>query len=75
MKGTYFRWTKQNASSCILAADILGTETDITANTANGTVTAMIPSGEMDPDTARMVGVRLIEAAALADDGRSVREP
>lgn len=75
MQGTYYRWTKPNAEGCLLVADILGTETEIVANTANGSVTAVVPGGEMDADTARMIGVRLIEAAALADNGRSVREP
>jgi hypothetical protein len=32
-------------------------------------------SRPLDPDEARMIGVRLIEAAALADNDRSVREP
>lgn len=74
MKGTYFRWTRLRGNRT-LKADILGTETEILAQPDSGTVRARIPGGEMDPDTARMIGVRLIEAAALADNGRSVREP
>ena len=74
MKGTYFRWTKTLASTD-LHADILGVGVDITAAPDAGLVYAAIPSGRgMDADTARMIGVRLIEAAALADNGRSIRE-
>lgn len=78
MKGTYFRWTRLRVTSSqeqTLHADILGADIDITADPDAGTITAVIPERPMDPDTARMVGVRLIEAAALADNGRSVREP
>lgn len=74
MNGTYFRWTRLTADGA-LRADILGTETEIVADPATGTVSARVPGGQMDPDTARMIGVRLIEAATLADNGRSVREP
>jgi hypothetical protein len=80
MKGTYYRWTRVRAGVRgtdheILSADILGAEVDINADPSAGTVTATIPSGPMDPDTARMIGVRLIEAAVIADNDRSVREP
>lgn len=78
MRGTYYRWTRQHNPSGnqdSLRADILGAETDIVAYPERGMVQARIPSGDLDADTARMIGVRLIEAAALADAGRSVREP
>lgn len=80
MKGTYYRWTAlQREGSTegvmVLHADILGADVDIVADPAAGTITAEIPTRPMDPDTARMIGVRLIEGAALADNGRSVREP
>ncbi len=71
MQGTYYRWTK---SDSVLRADILGTETEIYVNPDTGKVSARVPEHPMDPDTARMIGVRLIEAAALADAGRSIRE-
>lgn len=74
MRGTYFRWTRLRSDKT-LKADILGTETEIIANPMTGKVHAVAPTEGMDPDTARMIGVRLIEAAALADNGRSVREP
>jgi hypothetical protein len=75
MKGTYFRWSRPRGGGGMLRADILGADVDITADPATGLVVAEIPTRPMDADTCRMVGVRLIEAAALADAGRSVREP
>lgn len=73
MKSTYSRWTRRESSGT-LRADILGMDTDITADPVTGTVSATVSKLPMDPDTARMIGVRLIEAATLADAGRSVRE-
>lgn len=70
MRGTYTRWTRDKTSR--LVADILG-DTDICADTESGQVTACISPRPMSPDEARMIGVRLIEAAALADDDRAVR--
>lgn len=75
MKGTYFRWTRPRGGSDLIRADIVGADIDILADPATGLVTAEVPTRPMDADTCRMVGVRLIEAAALADAGRSVREP
>ena len=75
MKGTYFRWTRPRVGSDLIRADIVGADIDIVADPATGLVTAEIPTRPMDADTCRMVGVRLIEAAALADAGRSIREP
>lgn len=80
MRGTYFRWSAEQrkgstAGVMILRADILGADVDIVADPSTGLVQAKIPDRTMDVDTARMLGVRLIEAAALADNGRSVREP
>lgn len=79
MRGTYFRWTRDKreagrAEDTILRADILGADIDIVADPISGTISAKIPDRPMDVDTARMIGVRLIEAAALADNGRSIRE-
>lgn len=78
MKGTCYRWTREcnpTGNEDLLRADILGNETDIVAYPETGMVRAKIPAGDLDADTARMIGVRLIEAAALADAGRSVRQP
>lgn len=78
MRGTYYRWTQQyhpEGNQDLLRADILGADTDIVAYPETGMVRASIPEGDLDPDTARMIGVRLIEAAVLADNGRSTRQP
>lgn len=72
MKGTYYRWTRTEQGT--LRADILGPEIDVTANPASGTVFLIAPARSMSPDEARMVGVRLIEAANIADADRSIRE-
>ena len=71
--GTYYRWTRARVGRA-LRADILGADVDITADPDAGTVTAQIPARPMDPDTARMIGVRLIEGASLADASRCVKE-
>lgn len=78
MRGTYYRWTRQRATDTQpehLTADILGAETNIEAHPEGGFVRATVPNRPLDADEARMIGVRLIEAAALSDAGRSVREP
>ncbi len=72
MRGTYFRWTK--TSETRLVADILGADTGVEADVETGMVTATVPDRPMSPDEARMIGVRLIEAAALADGFRAIRE-
>lgn len=74
MQGTYFRWTRLAEAPDVLKADILG-QTSIMADKKTGAVLADLIPQRMDPDEARMIGVRLIEAAVLADDGRSIREP
>lgn len=58
-----------------MTADILGSDTDIQAHPMTGHIIAKVPDRPLDADEARMIGVRLIEAAALADNNRSVREP
>jgi hypothetical protein len=70
LKGTYWRWTAQDGALC---ADILGADTAIVAYPEEGLVRAAVPNRGMTADEARMIGVRLIEGAALADAGRSVR--
>lgn len=71
MRGTYTRWTE--IESGMLQADILGDDTDVTADATTGKVSATMPSRPMSPDEARMIGVRLIEGAALADAERAIR--
>lgn len=77
LKGTYYRWTRTQEETpglpVPLVADILGADTNVVADPAAGLVFAKVPDRGMSPDEARMIGVRLIEAAALADDHRSVR--
>ena len=75
MKGTYYRWTRNRDHHNLLVADILGADVEITANPGDGMIHASIPDRPLDPDTALMIGVRLVEAASLADNGRSLREP
>jgi hypothetical protein len=70
MRGTYTRWTAVGGQ---LIADILGSDTGIQADPAAGTIEAVMPDRPISPDEARMIGVRLIEAAALADGERSIR--
>lgn len=83
MRGTYTRWTRKGSK---FLADILGSRFDIGANSETGQVTltvSMAPGSaagvapkvdlDMDPDEARMIGVRLIEAAVHADGERAIR--
>lgn len=70
LKGTYTRWTQADGA---LIADILGADTVVQANPGTGTILACVPDRPMSPDEARMIGVRLIEAAALADGDRCIR--
>ena len=69
LRGTYTRWTK---NSSLYDADILS-DMKVSAFPEDGTVQAIVPPRHMSPDEARMIGVRLIEAACLADGDRAVR--
>ena len=77
MQGTYFRWTLRHGGQGkdVYVADILASETAISAIPSTGMVMAEVPDRPISPDEARMIGVRLIEAAVLADNARSIREP
>lgn len=80
LRGTYYRWSRgwagdREDSVQPVVADILGSDTSIMADPQAGTVLASIPGRPLSPDEARMIGVRLIEGAALADNGRSIRHP
>lgn len=72
LRGTYSRWTRERDGAS-LSADILS-DVEIVANPQTGRVLASIPDRPMRPDEVRMIGVRLIEAAALADGERAVRD-
>lgn len=71
MRGTYTRWTEIPGGA--FQADILGGDTDVIANPTTGKVSATVPGRPMSPDEARMIGVRLIEGAVLADAERAIR--
>jgi hypothetical protein len=71
LNGTYYRWTQSSDGK--LSADILGLDITIVADPEAGTVVADLPFRPLSLDEARMIGVRLIEAASLADAGRSTR--
>lgn len=65
----YTRWTADGAGA--LTADILGGKFPLRVDQPAGVVE--FDGRDLTPDEARMYGVRLIEAAALADGGRVVR--
>lgn len=68
----YTRWTRSDVG---LAADILGARILIVADPGAGMVHVDLPdpAGRLSPDEARLYGVRLIEAAGLADGERAIR--
>ncbi len=71
----YTRWTNDGENG--LKADILGAGYELYATPESGMVNLHVDRGGfvgMNPDEARMLGVRLIEAAALADGNRAIRE-
>jgi hypothetical protein len=65
----YTRWTELGDG--LLAADLLGSRFPISVDPSSGRV--FMGEHEMEPDEARMIGVRLIEAATRADGDRTVR--
>lgn len=67
----FTRWRKQTNGE--LVADILAARIEIVVSTAGALV--IVDGKEMMPDEARLYGVRLIEAAALAAGDSTVREP
>ncbi len=70
----YTRWRASEDDR--LYADILGAPYTLSANPPDGLVELLVPVQELvlNPDEARMLGVRLIEAGALADGPRAIRE-
>lgn len=74
----YFRWTRQGDDR--IKADILLPGVYIDYDVVSGVVRAAIGRNasvdlvELDPDTARMIGVRLIEAASRAENDRKTRQ-
>ena len=72
LRGTYTRWTRERNQRA-LSADILS-DVEIIVDLPNGRVITQIPDRPMRPDEARMIGVRLVEAAVLADGERTIRD-
>lgn len=72
LRGTYTRWTRERNGRA-LSAGILS-DVEIIVDLPNGRVITDIPGRPMRPDEVRMVGVRLIEAASLADGERTIRD-
>jgi len=67
----YTRWVQVDHDTGILRADILGGAADISVDPAGGKV--IIDGRVVTPDEARLIGVRLIDAAVLADGPRAIR--
>lgn len=70
----YTRWRRTELGD--LNADLLGLDALIHARPHPGNVAlnTTTPVLMLSPDEARLIGVRLIEAAALADGDRAIRE-
>ncbi len=64
----YTRWVERGE---LLVADILGTGVEIAADPAAGKV--LVDGRAISPDEARLIGVRLIDGAVLADGARTIR--
>lgn len=65
----YTRWTRRDSG--LLCADLLGMRHDVVVHHDERLVE--LAGTPYTPDEARLLGVRLIEAAALADGDRAVR--
>lgn len=66
----YTRWVAGDGE--MLHADILCGQVDIAVDQAAGTV--RLNDKHLSPDEARMIGVRLIDAAVLADGPAAIRD-
>jgi hypothetical protein len=69
MLRNYTRWRAGAPGQ--LHADILGGKLDIAVDQHSGKV--LLDGAALSPDEARMIGVRLIDAAVLADGERAIR--
>lgn len=67
----YTRWYQSPGEAGVLVADILGTSFRLEAVPGAGVV--RLQGRDLTPDEARLIGVRLIDAAVLADGDRAVR--
>lgn len=71
----YTRWrTDSRDGDGLLTADLLGVGPAIVADPTAGRVAVDLMHHGLSPDEARLIGVRLIEAAALADGDRAIRQ-
>lgn len=72
----YTRWRRDSDATEVITADILGAKIAIKAYQGESVVTLLVGDVSLDlsPDEARLYGVRLIEAAALADGDRAIRD-
>lgn len=72
---SYTRWRIDEVTPGTLWADILSMPLSICAHRTDGLVQVMLAAhtATLTPDEARLIGVRLVEAAALADGDRAVR--
>ena len=72
----YARWTQVEDNT--LRADILGADNErlptIEVDTARRTINLGNEFFNLTPDEARLIGVRLIDAAVLADGDRVIRQ-
>lgn len=66
----YTRW--RQVESGRLAADILGARQSLEVDPTAGVV--LLGGQQLSPDESRMLGVRLIDAAVLADGDRAIRQ-
>lgn len=72
MLRNYTRWRRDGAGR--LHADILGSPVTVQVDQGTGTVALIAHTDQpLSPDEARMIGVRLIDAAVLADGDRAIR--
>lgn len=69
MLRNYTRW--RQAAPGRQHADILGAKVQIEVDTTAGKV--LLAGTPLSPDEARMLGVRLIDGAVLADGDRAIR--
>jgi hypothetical protein len=67
----YTRWRQEAPGH--LHADILGAPIAIEVDT--GAAKVLLDGAALNPDEARLIGVRLIDAAVLADGDRAIRRP
>ena len=71
MLRNYTRWRQDPTGRLI--ADILGCPVTVAVDPPTAAV--LLGDLALSPDEARLIGVRLIDAAVLADGDRAIRKP